>query len=399
MKKLLIISTLVLGVLFVSCKKEEPTVSGGKYADYPYSKLDPEAQKAKLAEESDAILEKLRDLPNSEAIELLKSLAKRMSYNDEESPKNDNYHPDYGSMQFRTEFWKNDAVQIKDVQGKFEWNANIEDWDYQKTTDNKLSIHLPATVDGTANNGRIEIVAIGSGVMNELEKYEMPENVSINMYADTRGIGSIRANASGIKSDGAESASAEMKLGDYTISTTADRDGDSKVNSTFKFVKGNDLILEGILGTTVDWEYVFGYNDDYSSESSATTMLDYQSVELNIGSNLAIVGHAHVIKIIEELDAISDKYNSLSRNIDAAKESAAAYNNNAKLYLVSTKDEWKIADVKMSHYEYKWNGENYYGNELILVFNDRTEVSAESFFSEGFEEAIEAWGSFIGIGK
>ena len=113
-------------------------------------------------------------------------------------------------------------------------------------------------------------------------------------------------------------------------------------------------------------------------------------------------------KINEEGDAIGKKYEdkygysydwSDAVNEAYMKEAVALFNKYANLYLVSTKDKCKIADVEISYAKEEecWSGycETYYYTDFLLVFNDMTKVSAEVFFGSGFNKVIDAWMDFL----
>ena len=141
----------------------------------------------------------------------------------------------------------------------------------------------------------------------------------------------------------------------------------------------------------------------YETAERTELMLDYQSVDMKIGADLAIVGHADVKKILEEIEAIVDKYREeYNENYtleNYAKEIVAVVNKHAKLYLISTKENHKIADVEMgySKEENCWNGycDTYYSPDLLLVFSDKTKISAEVFFGSGFNKVVDAWMDFL----
>ena len=415
MKKLFLIPLCL--IFIVACNNEgpegpdnlqEPNI--GAYDNYSYSSLTPEQQKDKLAEESDAILSNLNDLPNADGIKVLKSFFELLDISAPELEDVLNYDSNAGII----------AIEVKDMNGEFTWNTATESWT-KKVLSNKIVFNFPVE-KSTSNNGKVEITGTGSGAWvddDDDEKFELPKNAKFVAFLSNREVANVEIKATDPNTDNiAKDASVKVLLGNYVISADAKKGADSKVGSTFSFKAGNNVILDAVLSSTIDWEYIYeyeryvGYDNEkwesiYETAMDTTIMLDYQSAEVNIGTNLAIVGYANVKAINNRLDEIYEKYEKTygydSWNwTDAVKEAkvkeeAAAYNANMKMSLVSKKDEYKIAAVKFGYtYEIdNYDGRKNYYEEPIFVFNDETEASVETFFGSGFNRVIEAWEDFF----
>ena len=401
MKKLFLIPLCLLFI--VACKNgpspDRPDIDA--YNNYPYSSLTVEQQKDKLADESDAILKNLKDLPNADGVKVLKSFFNLL---EQSTPE----------MEEVLDYDKNkNIINVKDMNGEFTWNAATESWS-KKALSNKVVFNFPVN-NSTSNNGKVEITGTGSGKQENVDggKIELPKDAKFTAFLSNKEVASIEVKATDPNIDNiAKDASVKVALGNYVISTSAKKDTDSKVSSTFSFKSGSNVILDAILSSTIDWEYIYeyerymGYDYEtwesiYETVKDTTIMLDYQVAELNIGNNLAIVGYVNVKEMNKKLDEIYEKYDNLPWNEvnreAETKEKVAVYNANMKMTLVSKKDKCKIATLKficVTEID-DYDGYKYFYMEPVFVFNDKTEVSAETFFSTGFNKVIGAWMDFL----
>ena len=410
MKKLFLIPLCL--IFIVACKKDDPDGPNiNQYDKYSYSTLSTEQQKDKLAAESDAILSSLSSLPNEAGIKVLGSFFNLLGQS---------YLDISDVLDFDEDTY---IIDVKDMNGEFTWNTATESWD-KKALSGKIIFNFPVEKSAT-NNGKVEITGTGSGTKGnpynndpELRQLELPKDMKLVASLSSKEVANFEIKAKDPNyNDIAKDASAKITLGNYVISANAKQEKNSKVGSTFCFKNGNSVIIDALLSSTIDWEYIYeykeytGYWDDeawewieeYEMVKDTTIVLDYQSAEVNIGANLAMVGYVNVKELNSQLGKIYDKYDKLpstDANIEAyVKEEAAAYDANINMTLVSKKDKYKIATVKFGYYfnvEVDDYGKSYYYNvEPILVFNDKTEVSAETFFGKGFDKVIEAWMNFF----
>ena len=399
MKKLFLIPLCV--ILIVACKKETFDPNLGEYDKYSYSSLSTEQQKDKLAAESDAILSSLNGLQNEDGIKVLKSFFYLMdqSYLDIEDV-----------LDFDEDTY---IIDVKDMNGEFTWNFATESWD-KKALSGKVIFNFPVE-KSTTNNGKVEITGTGSGTKGnpynndpELRQLELPKDLKLVASLSGKEVASYELKATDPNyNDIAKDASVKIALGNYVISTNTQKEADSKVSSTFNIKAGSNVILNAILSSTIDWEYLDEYETyvwdggqgSYETVIDTIIALDYQRAEVNIGNNLAIVGYVNVKELNNQLNKIEEKFDNLPRT-DANREAfiiegVAAYNANIKMILVSKKDKYKIASLKYGYTTETYGSSKYFYIEPILVFNDKTEVSAETFFGDGFDTIIDAWMNFF----
>ena len=412
MKKLFLIPLCL--ILIVACKKETFDTNLGEYDKYPYSSLSIEEQKDKLAAESDAILSSLNGLQNEDGIKVLKSFFYLL---------NQSYLDIEDVLDFDEDSY---IINVKDMNGEFTWNTTTESWD-KKALSGKIIFNFPVETS-TTNNGKVEITGAGSGnkgdyyIDGESGLIEIPKNLKLVVSLSSKEVASYELKATDPNVDNiVNDATVKIALGNYVISTNTQKEADSKVSSTLSIKAGSNVIIDAILSSTINWEYVYEYEtsislqwDDkkqnwvvYDSETETDTIitLDFQNVELSIGSDLAIVGYVNLKEMNSQFDKISKKYRDTygydpwywtdTTKEAAIKEEVAAYNANIKMILVSKKDKYKIASLKFGYTTETYGSSKYFYIEPILVFNDKTEASLETFFGEGFDKVIDAWMNFF----
>ena len=449
MKKAFLIPALAAGMLLTSCDGNTPNPGngGGKYDDYPYSALTPEQQKEKLAGEADAVLSQLQGLQHSTATALVQSLVKCMDYSSTETEEipDEVVYPDYQiflSEQFRRNFWEENQIMVADAHGTFSWNADMQDFDYDGTTPtDKLVILLPASLESTANDGRIEMTAKGSGAIisnsydpTDIYRYEIPASMNVVLSSNGQTAATINITIQGAGdidiadkrpdwSSIVDAIDAVIRIDDYAITINGGIATDRSASADISLTKGSEPIIIGKIGGSVDWDFVEEYCINSSVDADGNyTCYEYNEAvypmpeeikgEINIGSNLAIEALCNVKAINEATDALYDEHPSFQPNDDRkafAEKEAAIYNKHVLATLASRTDRSKIATLKwaaLPHEDYtSWcdeNGNCYDGEteyryycKPVLVFNDQTEISAETYFGEGFDAVIDQWTAFF----
>lgn len=200
-----------------------------------------------------------------------------------------------------------------------------------------------------------------------------------------------------------------MKIADYTITANATVNGNT-VNAGFNFSRGSEVIAKAKAGAgNIDWEYEYYPGDEYDDTFPIPESAYVNEVQ--VGSNLAAEAYCSNVKALkEEIDAIDERYEDIrysgnwSEEQDRAEAEALAdaYNKYFKATLVSVEDNAKIATIKWSIDTWEdWVGNGElpiirYSEAPFLVFNDDTEILAETYFDEDtFQSTIDEWEDFI----
>lgn len=392
MKKLFILPILLLGLLFVSCKKDDPTNDG---EGTKYSELTLEQQKQKLADDGDEIVRMLFDLADAKVANVLETFVLLT----EESEPDVSLVIDFEAAKFL----------VSDYNGEYTWNATTSTWDF-KELEGKVAFNFPSTPEGKKNDARIEATAKGSGeiVTEDDVEYELPKEAKVVILLDNKQIASVESAIKGVNMENiAESVTAAATIDNYSFSFNAAREGKSKINAASKFSKGNDLIFDLTLASVVDMEFVEKadgyyepqYDDNWNyigsiwvedgTYTDVEAEFGAQSVSLKIGKNLEIKGTAAAGKIIDELNALDAGENDDYWSKEYAEKEAAIYNKNATLVLTSVADKYKIASVKFVAINGvdEYYPEDYYATPF-LVFADNTEAEVSAYFGEGFDKVL-----------
>lgn len=415
MKKVIFITAfaVAIGLIFSSCdekKNDKPT----DYENFPYSALTVEQQKDKLMDESDAILKKLSDLSNGKAVELVKSLNNSLG----------TAEPDIEEIIDINNI--KDFIHIKEFKGEYTWNKSKKSWDYTTSdTEGKVTFNLPSKIGGASNDGKIEVSGTGRGSSIEDLEVEIPKDIKVRLLVNNSEVGSITIKADGVNAETiAKSAELNVKLDSYSIAANASKESESKIKANFKFSKGSDVIIEAIAGGEVDFYHEYEYTDYIWDDKKQTYVEvtetdiemypEYISEEVKIGDDIAIVGYMNLKKIDEEREIAYKEYEKSFISADNKIIQAAEKkyeedcinieNKYTSQTLVSRKDKTKIATIKykllVEEDEYTdWDGTPIvyynYSSEMVLVFNDNTEMTADVFFGPEFKKTIESWEEFI----
>lgn len=450
MKKAFLIPALAAGLLLTAC--DTPTNQGnntgnGKYDDLPYSSLTPEEQKEKLVEDASAILNQVRGLQDVPAKELIQAFYQCVSNcyevvyaNGYSGPRNAPapWAPAFylTMAQMRTAFFDQTGdVAVEDVYGTFTWDAESENFIFEESPTDRVVAVIPSYPNSTRNTGRIE-ATVSDGTDQWVEtsegNYEIPGRIAVTLYVNDEEAGSVEVNLHGVQwnygnmdyvyatdiqwGDVADDVSVNVKIADYTITANATVNGNT-VNAGFNFSRGSEVIAKAKAGAgNIDWEYEYYPGDEYDDTFPIPESAYVNEVQ--VGSNLAAEAYCSNVKALkEEIDAIDERYEDIrysdnwseEQDRAEAEEMVATYNKYFKATLVSVEDNAKIATIKWgvdtwedSVWEYDSNGNGYevirtrYMEAPFLVFNDDTEILAETYFDEDtFQSTIDEWEDFI----
>ncbi|OMQ11160.1 hypothetical protein [[Flexibacter] sp. ATCC 35103] len=446
-KKLLLLS-VVLSQFAISCSSddstdpttdpvtEEPTKDKtlaeqiAEIVKQPYSKLTPAEQKIKLEAEANDMLVQLDKSKSSSAIEALENLSRLLDIYqiDIFSGKNDNN--------------VEDILNISGVYGVYTWNNTAKKWDKTAST-TELKFVFPAKKSQTANNAVLTSKGVSSDVkVKYYDGYNGNESVYDNIFLPS-------SSDAALTVDNAQVA---------TFTQTAKYSSKNQSPDEFAYKMtlsdGYTWEMNGKKGTENISKALFTYNGktllDFNSGSSANIdalidnddLVQYRGKAnglIKLMDNFIIVADMNLEtegadKIALEKSLVRPTYPDSNNPKSNYKEyytalnayekkysegSAANFNKNLKLILVSKKDGTKIADL-VQHSEKSgndyvfnlpvWNAQySYWSNNgtgesfsqpyleevLYLKFNDNTEVSFSTYFSSGFEKFEAKFEDFI----
>lgn len=438
-KKFLLLS-LVASQLMVSCssddseKTETEQSTEEQIADLlkkPYSTLTPAQQKSKLEAEANEMLTQLDKTKSSGAIEALENLSRLLGVNEIDifAGKNDNQ--------------VEDILNISGVYGVYTWNNTNQTWAKTAST-TELKFVFPAKKSQTANN----TVFTAKGVSSDIKVKYYDGWVS---------------NANG----GKEIYDSLFLPTSSDAVLTIDNKEAATFTLSAKYANGKEVPTESAYKMTLNDGYTWEMSSLKATANNAKASLTYNGktlIDFNAGSNAEIDklldndelvqyrGKANgVFKLMDNFVIVADMdlaaeaaekealyknntrpaypdYNNPKTDFKAyytasnayekkiSEGTAANFNKNMKLILVSKKDGTKIADIiehsqKDGEYTFQlpvWDTQSgYWKNSaesfsqpylyevFYLKFNDNTEVEMSVYFSEGFEKFDTKFEDFI----
>lgn len=438
-KKILLLS-VVISQLTISCTNDEPkTPESEKSLDeqiaeivkQPYSKLTPSEQKVKLEAEANEMLVQMDKSKSSGAIEALQNLARLLDVSsvDVFSGKNDN------SVE--------DIINTAGVYGIYTWNTSKNTWT-KTTSSTELKFIFPAKASLTTNNATFSTKGTASDVKVKIQdSYNWQTDTEVNDYiflptaADAvltiDNVSAATFTQTAKYANGKEVPNEfayKMTLNDgyaWEMSGTKATENTSKAAFTFNgknlvsFNAGSSASIDKLIEDDNLTQYrgkanglvqimdnfVIVANIDLATEAADEMALE-KTVTYPSYPNYSDP-NTNFKKYYTDVNTYYKKY---------SEGVVANFNKNIKLILVSKKDGTKIADViqhseKYDEYIFNlpvWNTnysywvnngsgesftEQYYEEVFYLKFNDNTEVSMSTYFSEGFEKLETKFEDFI----
>jgi len=434
--------SLVASQLMISCSSEdsndkpatEQTVEEQIAAllKQPYSSLAPAQQKNKLEAEANEMLVQLDKTKSSGAIEALENLARLLDLSsvDVFSGKNDNKIED--------------IINTAGVYGVYTWDNTGKTW--KKTTSTtELKFVFPAKKSQTTNNASFSSKGVASDVKVKIQdSYNWQTNVEVNdwiflptsadaiLTIDNAQAATFTQTAK--YSNGKEIPNEfayKMTLNDgyaWEMSGTKATPNSSKASLTFN---GKNLI-EFNAGSTAQIDALIDNDELVQYRGKANGLIKLMDnfvivADMDLAAEAAddaALEKANIRPTYPSFDNPKSDFKAYYTSLNAYEKkisegTAANFNKNMKLILVSKKDGTKIADIvqrsekssddyvfklpvwnaQYSYWYHTDNGESFsqpYLDEVYyLKFNDNTEVEMSVYFSEGFEKFQTKFEDFI----
>ena len=436
-KKILLLS-LVASQLTISCSSEDspettPTTEQtlaeqvAEIVKQPYSKLTPAQQKTKLEVEANDMLVQLDKSKTSSAIEAMENLNRLLDINSVDifSGKNDNQ--------------VEDIINVAGVYGIYTWDNAGQKWN-KTTSTSELKFVFPAKKTQTANNTTFSSKAVASDKKVEIEDtYNWQSNVEVNDFIflpssadatltiDNNQVATFAQTAKySAKNDSPDEFAYKMILSDgYTWEMSGKKGTETVAKATLTY--NGKTLLDFNSGSTANIDGLID-NDElvqYRGKANGLVKL-MDNFVIVADTDLATAAADDATLENTAVYPTSPSYTNANSDFKAynialnayekkySEGSAANFNKNMKLILVSKKDGTKIADLvqhsekSSDNYVFNlpiWNAQDnywysyydkgesftrtYYNEVIYLKFSDNTEVEMGAYFSEGFD-ALEA---------
>lgn len=457
MKKLSIISLILLIGIMYSCKKNDDPIINNVMPST-------EDNKQKLEDTGIDLLNVIRDMENMETKDYMNSFTNCV---DLDSPDNGNKSAIqnnagiellynfklftskqmsivdfFSSMKgFNEKSLQTDSsslqFQFNEVVGVYTWNFTTNTWDYSQTG-NDIVFNFPSTETGTVNNAVITISYVGTEVnlpfdMEEEYTGDVPSSVTMTLAID--GVTKISYSLDcEYSTDGIPSSvTSLLTVSPYSFEVSADY-STSEVNVKYSLKEGAQIVLEFNAGVTGDFAATTFENaiiqdssywvDDYSGD----TIWDHWT-ELDPDQADDILHNAHVsfqvfdIKLDGSVNAqdlantlvtiAENNENGTITDEEATDQVIDAINDEIFLHVINTETNDIIAILEAytyedtySYYEYIYNSNTgqyedvlMTGTETQLGFNfifvDGSSVDADVYFDDGFGSLVDQINDFL----
>lgn len=436
-KKILLLS-LVASQLMVSCSSDDSDNTKpetelsleeqiAELTKKSYSELTPDQQKVKLEAEANEMLTQLDKTKSSGAIEALENLSRLLDLSSVDifNGKNDNE--------------AEDILNVSGVYGIYTWNNAGQKWD-KTASSTELKFVFPAKKSQTTNNASFSSKSTSSDIkIDILDSYDWESGVETNdhiflpltadaiLTIDSKEAASFNQTAK--YSNGKQvpdEFAYKMVLNDgYTWEMSSTKKGTSNTGKASLTYNGKTLINFNA-GSSAEIDKLID-NDElvqYRGKGNGLfQLMDNFVIVADTDLATAAADNAALNKSVTYPTEYSSAnyYTDLNAYYKKRTDGKVAnFNKNTKLILVSKKDGTKIADVVQRSekgYSYTttpsiWISEpnnpnggyyqqgkevtvQYYDAVDYLKFNDKTEVSMETYFSAGFSKFEAKFEDFI----
>ena len=375
----LLFATMIGAFLTLSsCGDDNNDDNGGnndnpkEYLNYKYSELSVEKQKEKLEEDALDFLSEMEELKNNDAVKILKEFNALLELN---SPNRE-----FGSAE--------DLIHIKDLYGKYTWNASDWAWDFEES-DKQTEFNFP--VEGIPAS--IAITGIASSLTHEFTAtVEIPKDITMKIYSRSTEVGNIKI-VSDIKDKTTVPIKSEVSysLGKYTMTTTVTKSAPSIVKSTIK--SGNKILIDADVDVSGNMDNLVNEKDPGQMTGNAT---------IKIMNTLALSGNWDITNYRKDMEKANENYDNNYYELGWEKseeiwekENSKAFNDHTDLYLISLSDKTKIAKLVSTVKSEEYYGDTYWEETFALQFGDETLVETEVFFSSGFDAFMSNLNKFI----
>ncbi|MFD1603917.1 hypothetical protein ACFSJW_09605 [Flavobacterium artemisiae] len=435
-KKFLLLS-LVASQLMVSCSSDDSDNTKpetelsleeqiAELTKKSYSELTPDQQKVKLEAEANEMLTQLDKTKSSGAIEALENLSRLLDLSSVDifNGKNDNE--------------AEDILNVSGVYGIYTWNNAGQKWD-KTASSTELKFVFPAKRSQTANNASFSSKSTSSDIKIEItDSYDWESGVETNdhiflpltadaiLTIDSKEAASFNQTAKYSNGKQApEEFAYKMVLNDGYTWEMSSKKGASNTGKASLTYNGKTLInfnagSSANIDALIDNDELVQYR---GKANGLFQLMDNFVVVADTDLATAAAEKATLDKTVTyptEYDS-PNFYTDLNAYHKKLTDGRVAnFNKNTKLILVSKKDGTKIADiVQRSEKGYSYtttpsvwvadpknpNGGYYQEGKEVTVqyydavdylkFNDKTEVSMETYFSAGFSKFETKFEDFI----
>ncbi|MEL1253283.1 hypothetical protein AAEO57_05840 [Flavobacterium sp. DGU38] len=450
-KKLFLLS-VIISQLTISCSSDDNNENSSEQTleeqianiiKQPYSKLTPTEQKVKLEAEANEMLVQLDKTKKLSAIDAIENLSRLLGINSVDifGGKNGNE--------------VEDILNVSGVYGIYTWNNTQKIW-IKTTSSTELKFIFPAKESLTINNATLSTKSTSSDIKvnitdtygnyfynDETGEYEITDDVNDQIF--------LPASVDAVLTiDNTPAA---------TFTQTAKYSNGKEIPNEFAYKmalsEGYSWEMSGVKATNNTSKATLTYNgknllsfnagstasiDDLLNDDQLTQYRGKANGLVQILDNFVIVADMDLATAASDEAALENTvkypdypdYESANANFKAyytalntyrqkhSSGSAASFNKNSKLILVSKKDGTKIADIvvrsEKSTDSYTFNlplwvkygnsgywswgdgetfTEEFYNEIYYLKFNDNTEVEMSVYFSAGFENFQTKFEDFI----
>jgi hypothetical protein len=416
--KLTLLSILFVGIVFTSCKKDKDEVTpfNSKYADKTV-----EENKQSLEDNGIEMVGKLDELKSATGIEVAFSFADKSQYevtgktvslnikpiNIIASLKQSNNYKEAVSSLKSTMEDPQSIIDVWDsIVGKYTWNSTDEVWDYSPLSD-AIVFEFPGKEGDTENTATITVdnfntVTISNpdfgidSIINPI----FPTSLNVELKYNSTVLSTFAFTAAYAETGLPTSVEVVLTVDDFSLSAKATHTPYTSASIKYSFKQADNILVEMYADASGNWS-----EENIDANTTTDEWGDDEVAVENILKN----GNAYVQLMNVKLAGMVDVKSlaTVGKDLDQQAENETiteqeyydklvdAYNKYIKLVVVYADTKEKIANAEFFAVEETDDWGTYYSIDVRFVFADGSKVSAETYFSEGFDDLVGEINDFI----
>jgi len=411
----IISGALSLLFIFSACTPKEADLD----TKLNFSTLSTEKQKQTIEDNGMQLLDAVSGLEETKVFDASTSFILRVNRNSPMTAPLMQLHNDMvkKSKKLATNFNKSLKVMMSDSLeipwGEWKYNFTTKDMDKVKDLTDEIIIHFPADSATITNNGLIHLTYKASDVIIPETGEPYPSKLTFIMKVDNIEAMSATFTGTYFEEGSPKNVVAELKIEDYSWNTTIAND--QKVASASYEIKKGKMILMKTAGK-INGDLTRSSIEESDPANMNVDFLEGISLHYQV-MDMAIVGGTKQFQaFVDELKALSKI--STGNDKEDMEKAATLINKYMICYAYFVQENKKFADVEVYVEEYineyqipvfnPLTGEFVidpitqmpvfttvkevsYELQPRLIMADGSKVSVEDYFSEGFDEMMNAY--------
>lgn len=454
------ISLLILLIVSSSCSKldesEDSTAPDNTEQDSSGMPLSVEAGKQLIEDSGNSLLDKVKDMENTNSMQVYKAMIYFMDLSDPLDDagywlKSGHIQEIYGiqtakaltntetsgidnvlkSMLLKEDDPETLQSEIDSLSGNYTWNSSINKWTYVKNSNDDIVFNFPSSKNGTVNNATYKITYDGTIINgNRFEndyQGDFPKKFTATLEKDNASVSEGVAEFKYDTDGSLLNFDFSYEIDGYKFIVSFENSANEEAKANFTFEDDTETFLNLETSASGNWSnsnvkdntryYVEYYNSNEGKwdKEEVSENDDYNYLEMDVDKivvhgnikfqlmNVELVGAIDVKNLYREIYNIENNWNWDEKEEEAYNEEVKIINDYINLSILESGTGNLLADCEAylikEDNSYYWNDQyinNYdYYLGLRFIFGDDSKIDAETYFNTDFDQMIDNMENYI----